>query len=156
AMLVGTIAAGVLVVVASSHLLSQAFAISAWEGGLISFAVLALAAAALYVGGPAALIPLAPPPPVFAAGGLLAGELSKILSPAGKAWPQWTVWSIYAGGYALLYMTLPALLVWLRGGPRDPARFQAIRDEAEEAHMRREADLVLLPSHNWYLLSSWV
>jgi hypothetical protein len=149
-------AGGLLVLLLSYHLFSQAFSFATWELIVASLAVVVVVMKVYSDAGLSAILHYGIYLSIYCAGGLAVLAITAASSQSHDAWPPWQIWLIYTGVYSLLLAGLPPLLRRMVGPARDQARFRAIADEAEEAHMRREAALTQLPSHSWYLLACWV
>ncbi len=154
--LLAYLAGGLLIMLVSYNLLSEAFTFPIWEIIVASLAIVIILLRIYRAAGYRTLLQIGLYLSIYFAGGVAVLQMSASSQIGGGAWPSWQVWLIYTGLYAVLLLVLPALLRRWVTPPRDPARYQAIAAEAEEAHMRREAALTLLPSHSWYLLASWV
>ena len=154
--IINTLAVSAVILLVSYNLISQALLIPGWQVIVATVSILAIVLSTVALHGQRRLLHWSLHSAIYLSGGLIFASISDALSPQGRDLPPWKLWLVYTGVYALLFILMPQLIVCLRGGIHDPNRFQSIANDAREAHMRREAELVQLPSHGWYILASWV
>jgi hypothetical protein len=149
-------AGGLLALLLTYHLFSQAFSLDAWELIVASLAVVVVLLSIYINAGLRTLLNYGIYLSIYFAFGIFALAIASVSFPSGYAWPSWQIWVVYTGVYSLLFIGVMQLVGRMARPARDQARLRAIADEATEAHMRREAALTQLPSHSWYLLACWV
>ena len=148
------VAGGLIVLLVSYNLLTQALpSFPAWQVILASLAVGIILLRVYTAAGLPTLLHYVIYASIYGAGGVVVQATAL---DAKTGWPAWQVWLIYTGLFSLVFLVVPPLIRRWVAPPRDLARYREIAAEAEEAHMRREAALTLLPSHSWYVLACWV
>lgn len=149
-------AGGVLLLLMSYNLLSEAFSYPTWQVLLASVAIVIILIKVYSAAGLRALLHYGIYVSIYCAGGVVVLAITTANAAAGGGWPTWQIWLIYTGVYSLLTLVLLPLVRRLASPPRDDQRHRAMANQIEEERIKREAELKLLPSHSWYVLACWV
>ncbi|MCH9807155.1 MAG: hypothetical protein K0U74_05425 [Alphaproteobacteria bacterium] len=147
---------GVLLGLISLNLIEGAFSLPIWQTIVASLALIGGIGALFVRYGLPRLLHWGLHCAIFVSGGIilvsLVGGLSEKASVEGAA----RIWLIFAGCYALIYLVAPRIVRHVMGNEYQTQHLRDIASAAQEERIRSQAELVMLPSHSWYLLATWV
>jgi hypothetical protein len=93
---------------------------------------------------------------IYLSGGFVFLSIMRSTESEMTSFADWRSWIIYSGLFSFAIIVLPRLRMWLRDGRALTPRMSSLLEDARELQIVEEAHLRRLPSHQWYLIATWV